>query len=91
MMRQPWQKLPPAWHHMESWGTLAFELGAPFLVFGTRWMRLTALSVFTGFQLVNIATANYGFFSYLALALHAVLLDDADVPRLRRVSPLPAA
>ena len=38
------------------------------------------------FQLANLATANYGFFVYLALALHLFLLDDADVaPIVRRL------
>ena len=40
-------------------------------------LRLAAAALFTGFQIVNIATANYGFFCYLALALHVFLLDDA--------------
>ncbi len=35
----------------------------------------------TGFQLVNLATANYGFFVYLALALHVFLLDERDLVR----------
>jgi len=34
---------------------------------------------FTFFQLVNALTANYGFFCYLAVALHLFLLDDRDV------------
>ena len=40
-------------------------------------------SRFTLFQIVNAATANYGFFCYLALALHVFLLDDRDVERAR--------
>ena len=70
----------PLWFHsLESRATLAFELLIPFLIFGPRPARLVALVVFTGFQLVNIATANYGFFSYLALVLGVVLLDARDV------------
>jgi hypothetical protein len=73
----------PGWFHaIESRATLAFEILVPFAIFGPRRARLTALSVFTGFQLVNIATANYGFFSYLALVLGVLLLDDRDVERL---------
>lgn len=72
---------PPWFHALESRATLAFEILVPFLIFGPRPARLVALFVFTGFQLVNIATANYGFFSYLALVLGLVLLDASDVRR----------
>jgi hypothetical protein len=45
------------------------------------------------FQIVNAATANYGFFCYLAAALNLFLLDDADVERVRArlARALPAA
>ena len=76
--------LPVWFHHFEAWFTLFFELVIPFAVF-TPWRRarLGAAVIFTGFQVVNIATANYGFFAYLALGLHVVLLDDATLARLR--------
>jgi lipase maturation factor 1 len=76
--------LPAAWHHFESWFTLFFELVVPLAVFAPRRGRLAALAVLTVFQIVNLATANYGFFCYLALALHLFLLDDGDVVRARR-------
>ncbi len=76
--------LPAAWHALESHATLVFELGVPFLIFLPRPGRLIAVVVFTGFQLLNIATANYGFFSYLALVLGMTLLDGKDVKRLAR-------
>ena len=41
----------------------------------------SAAAFLTGFQIVNTATANYGFFCYLAVALHVFLLDDSDVER----------
>jgi hypothetical protein len=63
---------------------LAWELLLPFAIFGPRKIRLAAAAAFTLFQLLNIATANYGFFCYLALALHVFLLDDSDVEWLRR-------
>jgi hypothetical protein len=74
---------PISWHHVESWATLALELGVPFLLFGPRLARRVAFVVFTGFQIVNAATANYGFFCHLALALHVFLLDDEDLRRVR--------
>jgi hypothetical protein len=54
----------------------------PFAIFvGWRPVRLAAAGILTGFQIANAATANYGFFCYLATALHVFLLDDADVER----------
>jgi hypothetical protein len=73
---------PVWWHHLESWATLAFELGVPFFAFaGPRRIRYACIVILTGFQVINAATANYGFFCYLAAALHVFLLDDADVAR----------
>jgi len=76
--------LPAWWHHLESRATLVLELVVPLAIFGPRRARLAAAVAFTGFQLVNALTANYGFFCYLAAALHVFLLDDADLARLRR-------
>jgi hypothetical protein len=75
--------LPAAWHHFESRATLFLELVIPFGIFGPRRARIVACAALTGFQILNVATANYGFFCYLAVALHLFLLDDADVARAR--------
>jgi hypothetical protein len=80
-------QLPDLWHTFESWGALGLEGAGAFLILGPRPARLTALFAFTGFQLLNLATANYGFFVYLALALHVFLLDDADLARIARRLP----
>lgn len=74
--------LPVWWHHVESWAMLVVELVLPFLAFGPRRARLALLIALSGFQVVNLATANYGFFVYLALALHLFLVADADLARL---------
>lgn len=74
--------LPLWWHHLESWATLVIELVLPFFIFGPRALKLLCFAVFTIFQLINAATANYGFFVYLTLALHVFLLSDRDVERL---------
>jgi hypothetical protein len=74
--------LPAWWHVFESRATLVFELVVPFAIFGPRRARLGAFAIFGGFQIINAASANYGFFCYLALALHVFLLDDGDVVRL---------
>jgi hypothetical protein len=71
--------LPAWWHHLESRAVLVLELVVPFAIFGPRRARLGAAVLLTGFQLLNIATANYGFFCYLSLALHVFLLDDQDL------------
>jgi len=73
--------LPDAWHHLESRATLLLELVIPWGVFGSRRIRLATLAALTGFQLLNLATANYGFFICLVLALHLFLLDDDDLTR----------
>ena len=75
--------LPVWWHHIESRATLVLELVVPLAIFGPRRARLIAAAIFTLFQIGNAATANYGFFCYLALALHVFLLDDGDVERAR--------
>lgn len=69
-------QLPAWWHHLESRAVLVLELVVPLGFFGPRLLRYVALASLTGFQLVNLATANYGFFVYLALALHVFLLDE---------------
>jgi hypothetical protein len=73
--------LPAGWHHFESRATLVLELVVPFAIFGPRPARLIAAGALTLFQIINVATANYGFFCYLALALHVFLFDDSDVER----------
>jgi lipase maturation factor 1 len=73
--------LPVWWHHLESRATLVLELVVPFLIFGPRRARLFAAFAFSFFQICNAATANYGFFCYLAAALNVFLLDDVDVER----------
>jgi lipase maturation factor len=75
--------LPVWWHHLESRATLVLELVIPFGIFGPRRVRLFTFGAFTLFQIVNAATANYGFFCYLAVVLGVFLLDDADVARAR--------
>lgn len=76
-------QLPAWWHAFESRATLVLELAVPFACFAGRRPRLAAAVLLTCFQGVNLLTANYGFFVWLALALHLFLLDDADLLRLR--------
>jgi len=71
--------LPVWWHHFESRATLFLELCVPFAIFGRRRARVGAAIALSFFQIANAATANYGFFCYLAAALNLFLLDDRDV------------
>jgi lipase maturation factor 1 len=75
-------QLPAWWHHFESRATLGFELVLPLGAFvPVRRVRLACAGALTGFQLINAATANYGFFCWLACALHVFLLDEEDLVR----------
>jgi hypothetical protein len=78
--------LPAWWHHLESRATLFVELAVPLFIFAPRRFRLAAFVILTGFQLANLLTANYGFFVYLALALHVFLLHDRASPAPRPVA-----
>lgn len=76
--------LPTNVLHGLSRATLALELGVPWLMFGGRRLRLLAAGLLTIFQVFNALTANYGFFVYLAAALHLFLLDESDVLAMQR-------
>jgi hypothetical protein len=71
--------LPAAWHAFESYLTLVIELPLAAFVLGPRKLRIVAATALSALQVVNLATANYGFFVWLSLGLHVVLLDDADL------------
>jgi predicted DCC family thiol-disulfide oxidoreductase YuxK/uncharacterized membrane protein YphA (DoxX/SURF4 family) len=85
------QPLPPwtAWflHQMPPWfQTLscalmfAIELGAPFLIFAPRRLRLFAFGALVFLQIAIAASGNYAFFNLLAISLAVLLLDDAVFP-----------
>jgi hypothetical protein len=71
--------LPDWWHHFETHASMVLELFIAQFIFGPRFFKLIAFVSFTGFQFIDIATANYGFFCYLSLALHLFLLEDRDL------------
>lgn len=79
--------LPAWWHHLESRAVLALELLLPFLAFGPRRAKVVLFVMLSAFQVINLATANYGYFVYLALSLHLFLLADADVASIVRRLP----
>ncbi len=77
-------QLPAYVHRLESWAALFMELVVPFFAFGPRALRLFAFVYVSGFLVIDTATANYGFFTYLAAALQVCLLRDSDIAWLQR-------
>lgn len=83
--------LPAWWHAFESRATLVLEILGPLCFFGPRRMRLAAFFSLTGLQVLNLATASYGFFVLNTLVLHLELLDDADLRWVARRLRVPRA
>jgi hypothetical protein len=77
--------LPAWWHRLESWAVLGLELLLPPLALVPRRLpRLVAALALAAFQLLNLASASYGFFVLLSLALHLFLVGDDDLARAGR-------
>lgn len=67
----------PLWFHkISTAGVFLIELGAPFLIFGSRRMKHLAVGAFGMLQLLILLTGNYTFFNFLTLGLCVLLLDD---------------
>ncbi len=67
----------PSWFHKASCGFMFFiELAVPFLIFMPRFFRLLGTILLIAFQLVIIASGNYGFFNLLTIILCLLLIDD---------------
>jgi len=67
----------PVWFQKFSCGAMfAIELGAPFLIFGPRRLRLFAAGAITFLMVLIGLTGNYCFFNLLAVALCVLLVDD---------------
>ena len=88
-----WETAPlPTWlgwyvHQLPTWAqkassafTYVVELGLPLGVWAPRRFRPLVCAAMAAFQVVVIATANYGFFNYLSLALCLWVLDDGHLP-----------
>jgi lipase maturation factor 1 len=91
-----WMHRAPHWWHVISlWFMWYAELVAPFFIFGPRRLRIVAFWSIVLFQLLIMATGNYGFFNLLTIALCIPLVDDLFWPRwmCRRITfpacPLP--
>ena len=81
-------QLPLAVHQASSLFGLVVELVVAPLVFGPRRLQPFVFALLALFQVTVIASANYGFFNYLSLALCLLVLDDGHLPA--RAAP-PAA
>ncbi len=76
-------QLPLTFHRASSAAVLLAELVVPFGLFGPRRLRRWTVGVLLGLQSAIVATANYGFFNYLTMALCLWGLDDDDLRGFR--------
>jgi len=81
----PWtawfmHQLPPSFQTASAAFLFFAELVVPFLIFGPRRLRLFAFSILVVLQILIVATGNYAFFNFLAIALCVLLLDDTVFP-----------
>jgi hypothetical protein len=79
-------------HAMQAASTaimFGIELGAPWLIFAPRRLRLAGFAALAALQILIAATGNYAFFNLLTLALCLPLVDDAAWPAAlrRRLGP----
>ena len=95
---------PIAWyvHQAPAWlldamcaAVIGIELLAPFLILGTRRMRIAGFALLGGLQAAIAVTGNYAWFNLLAAALCVFMLDDAmfgyTPPATRHSAPARAA
>src|SRR5439155_142380 len=77
-----WAHQMPLWAH-RACGVFVYgvELGLPLLIWGPRRLRAAAFAGMVAMQVAVLATANYGFFNYLSLALALWVLDDGHFGR----------
>jgi predicted DCC family thiol-disulfide oxidoreductase YuxK len=71
------QQLPPWFQAFSVVVMFAVELGAPFLIFAPRRLRLAGAFAIGSLELLILLTGNFAYFNLLALALLIPLLDDA--------------
>ncbi|HEY6346941.1 MAG TPA: lipase maturation factor family protein [Bryobacteraceae bacterium] len=59
-----------------TFGALAIELGAPFLIFAPRRLRQAGAWAMLALQILIFVTGNYAYFNLLTMALVVFLFDD---------------
>jgi lipase maturation factor 1 len=86
-----WANLLPAWFQACSTMVMfGVELGAPFLLFAPRRLRLIGVASLLMLQALIALTGNYCFFNLLAASLCLLAVDDAVWPSFgRRLSVRP--
>jgi len=73
----------PLWAQKSSCALMfAIELGAPFLIFMPRRLRMGGAAALALLQVLILLTGNYTFFNWLTLALCLLLLDDFALTKL---------
>jgi len=75
------EKLPAGFLRGSTFGVLAIEFGAPFLIFAPRRLRHAGAYAMLVLQLLIFLTGNYTFFNLLTMALIVFLFDDREFAR----------
>ncbi|MDQ6693864.1 MAG: lipase maturation factor family protein [Chloroflexota bacterium] len=81
-------QIPLPFQEFSTLATLVIEMGAPFLIFGPRRVRLLGAALLVMLQLFIMLTGNFAFFNVLSIVLCILLLDDTILVRL--ISAWPA-
>jgi lipase maturation factor 1 len=79
-------QFPPWFQAFSTIVMFGIELGAPFLLFGPRRIRLIGVLSLLTLQTLIALTGNYCFFNLLTAALCLLSVDDAVWPPIRRKS-----
>ncbi len=77
-------QFPPWFQSFSTVVMFGIELGAPFLLFAPRRLRLIGVFGLLALQTLIALTGNYCFFNLLTAALCLLAVDDAAWPRRRR-------
>jgi predicted DCC family thiol-disulfide oxidoreductase YuxK len=77
-------QFPPWFQGFSTIVMFAIELGAPFLLFGPRRLRLIGVFGLLMLQILIALTGNYCFFNLLTASLCLLAVDDMVWPRLGR-------
>ncbi len=80
-------KLPRAFQHFSTAAVVGIEIGAPFLIFMPRRIRLFGAGCLIGLQILILLTGNYAFFNWLTIALCIFLFDDQALARFAPPRP----
>jgi hypothetical protein len=81
-------QLPDSFQAISTVALFCIELGAPFLLFCPRRLRLIGVTCLLALQALIALTGNYCFFNLLTVGLCLLAVDDAAWPRFGRKQPL---